>query len=255
MSEARMSVDISAPVSCSPPVTRQVAKAISLEPGGSMRPLFAANPPSGPLTTRADGCFYDSASGTWLFKMRIRFCITILPSWKRSCFAPKPTKVSVTMPDICTTSTQSYGSAREEISRKRLIAGHGFVLPGRMLRGATENRRYKTRSSLVSSPIGKNPTLSIPSPPPMRNPATLIQPSVTRSKRLLEKLLRLRLESARRNYLPTSCVVPIGEQSDMFTTDAELCAAALGCNPIWDPIRKDPRFEKAIASLASKELI
>jgi len=41
----------------------------------------------------------------------------------------------------------------------------------------------------------------------------------------------------------------------MFTTDAELCAAALRRNPIWDPIRKDPRSEKAIASLASKELI
>jgi TolB-like protein len=33
----------------------------------------------------------------------------------------------------------------------------------------------------------------------------------------------------------------------------ELCAAALRHDPIWDPIRKDPRFEKAIASLAAKE--
>src|SRR5439155_6078813 len=116
--------------------------------------------------------------------------------------------------------------------------------PGRMLRGETENRRCRTRSSLVSSPIGKNPTLSIPSPPPMRNPATLIQPCVTKSKRLLEKLLRLRLESARRDCLPTSCVVPIGEQSDMPTTDAGLCVATLRHDPICDPIRKCPRFEK-----------
>src|SRR2546430_7193083 len=221
MAEARISAGISAPVSCSPPATRQVVKVISLEPGRSMRPLFAANPPSGPLTTRADGCFYDSASGTWLFKRRILFCIRILPSWKRSCFAPKPIKVSVTIPDICTISTQSYGSAREETSRRRLIAGHGFVPPGRMLRGATENRRCRTRSSLVSSPIGKNPTLSIPSPPPMRNPVTLIQPCVTKSKRLLEKLLRLRLESARRDCLTTSCVVPIGERSEEHTSELQ----------------------------------
>jgi len=33
----------------------------------------------------------------------------------------------------------------------------------------------------------------------------------------------------------------------------QLCAAALRHDPIWDPIRKDPRFEKAIASLAAKE--
>jgi tetratricopeptide (TPR) repeat protein len=33
----------------------------------------------------------------------------------------------------------------------------------------------------------------------------------------------------------------------------ELCVAALRHDPIWDPIRKDPRFEKAIASLAAKE--
>jgi tetratricopeptide (TPR) repeat protein len=32
-----------------------------------------------------------------------------------------------------------------------------------------------------------------------------------------------------------------------------LCAAALRRDPIWDPIRKDPRFERAIASLAAKE--
>src|SRR5207248_6300727 len=109
--------------------------------------------------------------------------------------------------------------------------GHGFVLPGRMLRGATENRRCRTRSSLVSSPLGKNPTLSIPLPPPVRNPATLIQPCVTRSKRLLEKLLRLQLESDRRDSLLTSCVVPIGERSDIRTTDAGLCAASLRHDP------------------------
>jgi hypothetical protein len=33
----------------------------------------------------------------------------------------------------------------------------------------------------------------------------------------------------------------------------ELCVAALRRDPIWDPIRKDPRFEKAIASLAARE--
>ena len=33
----------------------------------------------------------------------------------------------------------------------------------------------------------------------------------------------------------------------------QLCVAALRHDPIWDPIRKDPRFEKAIASLAAKE--
>jgi len=39
----------------------------------------------------------------------------------------------------------------------------------------------------------------------------------------------------------------------MFTTDAELCAAALRRNPIWDPIRKDPRSEKAMALLKNSD--
>jgi len=33
----------------------------------------------------------------------------------------------------------------------------------------------------------------------------------------------------------------------------DLCVAALRHDPVWDPIRKDPRFEKAIAALAAKE--
>ncbi len=36
--------------------------------------------------------------------------------------------------------------------------------------------------------------------------------------------------------------------------DFELSAASLRHDPIWDPIRKDPRFEKAIASLEAKEV-
>jgi hypothetical protein len=36
--------------------------------------------------------------------------------------------------------------------------------------------------------------------------------------------------------------------------DYELSAASLRHDPIWDPIRKDPRFDKAIASLEAKEV-
>jgi tetratricopeptide (TPR) repeat protein len=40
---------------------------------------------------------------------------------------------------------------------------------------------------------------------------------------------------------------------DKPTGGGLLCAAELRRNPIWDPIRKDPRFEKAIITLAAKE--
>jgi len=40
---------------------------------------------------------------------------------------------------------------------------------------------------------------------------------------------------------------------DKPTGGGQMCAAELRRNPIWDPIRKDPRFEKAIASLDAKE--
>ena len=41
---------------------------------------------------------------------------------------------------------------------------------------------------------------------------------------------------------------------DMPMAGGELNAMALRRDPIWDPIRKDPRFEKAIASLEAKEV-
>src|SRR6266536_968643 len=40
---------------------------------------------------------------------------------------------------------------------------------------------------------------------------------------------------------------------DKPTGGGQLCAAELRRDPIWDPIRKDPRFEKAIITLAAKE--
>ena len=40
---------------------------------------------------------------------------------------------------------------------------------------------------------------------------------------------------------------------DKPTGGGPLCAAELRHDPIWDPIRKDPRFEKTIISLAAKE--
>jgi TolB-like protein/class 3 adenylate cyclase/Flp pilus assembly protein TadD len=41
---------------------------------------------------------------------------------------------------------------------------------------------------------------------------------------------------------------------DKPTGGGELCAAGLRRDPIYDPIRQDPRFEKAIASLEAKEV-
>jgi hypothetical protein len=43
-------------------------------------------------------------------------------------------------------------------------------------------------------------------------------------------------------------------QKRMDMRDYELSAASLRHDPIWDPIRKDPRFDKAIASLEAKEM-
>lgn len=40
---------------------------------------------------------------------------------------------------------------------------------------------------------------------------------------------------------------------DKPTGGGQMCAAELRRNPIWNPIRKDPRFEKAIITLAAKE--
>jgi hypothetical protein len=41
---------------------------------------------------------------------------------------------------------------------------------------------------------------------------------------------------------------------DKPTGGDELSAAMLRHDPIWDAIRKDPRFEKLITPLAAKEL-
>jgi tetratricopeptide (TPR) repeat protein len=46
----------------------------------------------------------------------------------------------------------------------------------------------------------------------------------------------------------------IQKLADKPTGGGDLCVAVLQRDPMWDPIRKDPRFEKAIASLAAKEL-
>jgi TolB-like protein len=71
--------------------------------------------------------------------------------------------------------------------------------------------------------------------------------------------------SKQENYMGTLAQVcaDFGDADEAFEAiqkmidkpgDWGLTAALLRRDPVWDPIRKDPRFEKAIASLAAKEI-